>query len=267
MTDPVLTDSASERSDDPTGPRSDDPAAQGAGSLRRAGLVALHVLRAVLHAAMAVLLLGWRALCAFGRFLRRWRAPLVILPLLVGLVYAAVLGGQMLWGDRTEEPVAAPDVTCWDDTEAPRAQCPAPTGVSGLQWVFPSFKPRGGRCEKVSFRGPTQTRPVQYDCVQPVAKSKATISYSQRSTTKRGLTYFEKRYAGTKPVKAAGGDRLVYRAAPRPDGTFETTVVYADHPFAVTIAADSKKVANAALERKVQFRPAGFMRVKPPTRK
>jgi hypothetical protein len=51
---------------------------------------------AVFSAANGVALLGWVALAAFPR--RRWSAPLVtgaVVPALLGLLYAAVLGSQL----------------------------------------------------------------------------------------------------------------------------------------------------------------------------
>ena len=203
------------------------------------------------------------ALRSFGRFLRRWRAPLVLLPLLGLLAYAALVGGRMLWEDLPESTPAARSVTCWDGSESPRTDCPVPTGAAGLRWVFPSFRP-SGRCVAATFADDGGPRPTQYDCTLRLGGAPVTVSYSQRSTLTRGLSYFAKRYDGIQPRTVAGGERLLYRdAAPRADGSFEVTASYARYPFAVTVGAPSLALADRALADLVDFRPAAFVLVRP----
>ncbi|CAN5641909.1 hypothetical protein BH11ACT8_BH11ACT8_32610 [soil metagenome] len=257
MTEPVVTDPASDAGNDPGDPGGPDPRA------------ALQVLARVLGGGLAVLLrilrvLG-RGLSALGRFLRRWRAPLVLIPLIAGLGYAALLGGRMLWADIPDASSSARDVVCWDGSEAPRADCALPSGAKGLHWVFPSFRPNGGRCEQAVFTDAGRDRPLQFDCTQRVKGAQVTVSYSQRSTLKRGQSYFSHRYPGVATTKQAGGERLLYRdAAPRGDGTFEATVSYVRYPFAVTVNAATPELVDAALDSLVSYRPASFVTVRPP---
>lgn len=214
--------------------------------------------------ALRVVLLPLRALGAVGRFVLHRRTPIILLVLLAGLGYAAFLGARMLFSATPDHPPAARSVTCWDGSEAPRADCPAPDGADGLRWVFPSFRPKSGRCDEAVFSGRARTRPTQYDCVVRLQGKPVTLTYSQRSTLTRGLSYFTKRYPGIKPRALAGGDRLRYRdAAPRPDGTFEVTVGYARYPYAVTVGAESLRLADAALAQLVEFRPEANILVRP----
>lgn len=248
MTDPVTTDTSEDRSAPPS-ERDPAPDERSLGGAR-------HTLGVLGRAALAI-----------GRFLRRWRAPLVLLPLLAALGYAALLGGRMLWAEVPSSPPTARSVTCWDGSESPRADCPVPEGAAGLQWVFPSFRPNGGRCVEVAFPDNGGPRPTQYDCEARVDGAAVTVGYSQRSTLTRGMSYFAKRYPGVEPKEQAGGERLLYRdAAPRADGTFEVTVSYTKYPYAVTVSAASLALADAGLDELVQFRPSAFILSRPAER-
>lgn len=246
MTEPVMTDTPSTPPIEPDrGHERDGAPSVGSGIRASAGAVG-------------------RALRAVGGFLRRWRAPLVLLPLLVGLGYVALLGARMLWEEVPSPPPEPRSVTCWDGSESPRVDCAAPAGAAGLHWVFPSFRPKADRCIEVLFPDEGGPRPTQFDCTQRLQGSSVTVSYSQRSTVARGQSYFNKRYPGIEPREAAGGDRLTYRdAAPRSDGTFEVTETYTAYPYAVTASATSLALADAALDQLVTFRPAAFVIVRP----
>ena len=262
MTDPVRTDPAHDRSSDPAEPvagRTHDEPTLWQEFFAQVRSVARTTSR------LASLVLGplWRLLCLVGRFLKRWRTPLVLIPLLVGLGYAALVGGRMLWGERTSDPVAGPDVTCWNGDRAPRSACPLPTGAAGLSWVFPSLGARGRECSEVDLA--ESAEPVaRVDCTRRVLKTKVTISYVQRGSLDGATSYLDKRYPGIEPVRDAGGDRLVYRdAAPRRNKVFEATAAYRDYPYDVTVRAKKLRAANRALNRFVDFRPAVFVLVKP----
>lgn len=201
----------------------------------------------------------------FWATLRRWRAPIVLLPLILGLGYAGVVGARLFWAEVTPTTVAAPIVTCWDDSEAIAADCPDPTGLPGLRWVFPSFRPAADRCSKVTFRDVGTPRPLEHTCTVRVAGGKASISYSERTDLESGLRYFDERYAGSRPVRTAGGARLLYSSsAPRKDGTYDVTVALTTYPFAVTVSAGNERVRDAALQRKVKYRSSRFLTVQPP---
>ncbi len=199
-----------------------------------------------------------------GATLLRWRAPLVLIPLTLALAYSGMVGAQMLWGQ--DAPAAATEqvVTCWDGTEAFAAGCPETTGVPGLRWTFPSFEPGSSQCRKVTYRGDPATRPLEFSCRTRVDGTAARISYSERSNLERGLAYFDKRYQGVRPTRIGAGTRIVYRdPEPRKDGSYEVTVAYADHPFAVTVNAVNERLRDRVLDDSVSSRPARFVQVRP----
>ncbi len=261
VTDPVRTDPAGDSPPAPSRPEGgqDEPSLwqQLFAAVATAWRTTSHVLGAVLGPV-------WRLLCAIGRVIKRWRAPLVLIPLLAGLAYAGYVGADLLWGEPDDVASPGPDVTCWDGAQAPRSACTLPTGAKGLEWVFPSFEAKAKGCSEVTFPGAEADRPVQFDCVRRVSGARATISYSERSSLERRDGFVERRYPGVTPVKDAGGDRMIYRdAAPRGNGRFEVAVTYTDYPYAVTINGASRKVVNRLLRKAVEFRPAAFVTVSP----
>lgn len=197
--------------------------------------------------------------------LLRWRAPIVLIPLVLALGYSGAVGARLLWAEVTPAPVAAPIVTCWDDSEAIAADCPDPAGLPGLRWVFPSFRPAADRCKKVVYRDVGTPRPLEHTCTVRVGGGKARISYSERTDLESGLRYFDQRYAGARPVRTAGGARLIYSSStPRRDGTYDVTVALTTYPFAVTVSAVNERLRDAALKNKVTYRANRFLSVKPP---
>lgn len=197
--------------------------------------------------------------------LLRWRAPIVLVPLLFGLGYSGAVGAQMLWAEAAPDPVPEPVVTCWDDSASIAADCPDPAGVPGMRWVFPSFRPGSDRCTKVAYRDTRTPRPLEFTCQVRIGGGRAEISYSERSDLERGLAYFAATYDGVLPVREAGGARLVYRGtAPRPDGTYAVTVALTPYPFAVTVSAANERLRDAALDNRVRFRNDQFLTVRPP---
>ncbi|WP_309646974.1 hypothetical protein [Nocardioides sp.] len=188
------------------------------------------------------------------RLLVRLRAVIVLLPLLAGLLYAASVGADKLWADLPEKTLPPVVQTCWDGQEA--ATCAAPTGVRGLRWVFPSFRPGTGSCQERVRDQRKLERPLEWACTAPLDGSQVSITYSVRTSTEAGLAYLRRIFAN-QPQPAADGDRLVFAGTkPGPDGRFEVTVAYADHPFAVTVAATTLRLCDLALDELVQFRDA-----------
>jgi hypothetical protein len=195
--------------------------------------------------------------------LLRWRAPLVLVPLLVAIAYSGTVGARMLWGEPTRAPEAAPVVTCWDGSEEVAADCTEPTGVAGLRWVFPSFKPGEQRCSKVEYEN-AASGPLEYACRKRVEGTTARISYSERATLEGGLTFFANRYDGVDPVPTAAGTRTIYRESePRGDGRYDVTVAYVNHPYAVTVTAVNERLRDKVLSDAVTFRPERYLMVRP----
>ena len=202
-----------------------------------------------------------------GATLKRWRAPIVLVPTLVALVYSGAVGAQMLWGEPRGgfRDTAQPVVTCWDGTADVAEACPEPTGLAGLKWVFPSFRPGSEACRKVVYDGAGASGPLEYRCRVRVDGTVAQVRYSERSDLTRGLAYFAKRYDGIEPESTANDTRLAFRdPEPRRNGTYEVTVAYADHPFAVMVSATNERRRDQVLREAVDLRPARYLAVQPP---
>lgn len=199
-----------------------------------------------------------------GRGRRTWRSirsTLVLVPLLVVLVGAAAIGATKLWAEVPDRSVAGPEVTCWDGTTAVAADCTEPRGQRGLRWVFPSFRPDDERCARVTSRSRAY-RPFDFACEVRFDQRTVTITYAARSSTDQLLSSVRKAY-GNRPVTEAEGERIVFRSnRPDADGLYRTTVVYAEHPFAVTVEAPAVDVRDGALAEIVRFRPAAELLVR-----
>lgn len=196
--------------------------------------------------------------------LLRWRAAIVLVPLLAGLGYAGLLGARMLFEDPTPAAAPAPEVTCWDGTVDVATACSAPTGKAGLRWVFPSFDPQAQRCREVVYRKAGEAGPLEFSCRTRVQGTTARISYSERSSLQSGLEYFAKLYGGVTATPAAGGTQLVYRdPAPTGKGTYRATIAYTASPFAVTVTARNERLRDAVLDDAVRLRPERYLSVRP----
>ena len=208
------------------------------------------------------------AVVAIWRFLTRWRTPLVLVPLLAGVAWVGNQGAQQLWADIPRTAPPPPDVICWNGQVRPSDQCGEPDGVRGLSWVFPSFRPYGGRCEELK-RAPRETgRPIEWTCDIPFKKKRVTIAYSKRLSVDDGLRFIARVYDDVEPVRLARGDLIAYKDPyPRSDGTYQLTVAYTGHPFAVTVNAPGIPLRNAALEQLVQFRDAAEISWQPPSKR
>lgn len=194
------------------------------------------------------------------RTLKRVRAFLVLVPLVVGLLVAAGIGAEKLWADLPERTAVGPDVTCWDGRTAPAIECTSPRGLRGLQWVFPSFQPRDERC--VLQRTSTNRRPYDVACSLRFDQRPVTVTYALRGDADALVEAVRTAY-GTRPTGEADGDRLVFRSnRPDDEGRYRVTVVYAEHPYAVTVQAPDRRVRDTALAELVSFRPASQVLVR-----
>lgn len=195
------------------------------------------------------------------RFLKRSRAALVLVPLLVGLAIAAGIGAQKLWADIPERALPVTEVVCWDGDRLPEADCTEPRGPAGLRWVFPSFQPSEQDCRRVE-RGQRPTAPPwEFSCETSYDLRQVTITYTIRSSVDTGLEFLQRTYGG-EPREAADGERLVFASSRARDGIYSTTVAYADEPFSVTVQAPALDVRDGALAELVDFRPVDQLRVR-----
>jgi hypothetical protein len=187
------------------------------------------------------------------RWVRRWRAPMVIVPLFAMLTIAGAVGAQML---TAEVPPASTesDVACWDDRQVESVdECSAPTGAAGLRWVFPSFHPNGETCRDVLDEEPD--RLGMWECDKVVDEHQATVTYIHLAGVASARRFFDRRFDGQQreEVHTAEGElsRYVWR---QPSGArSELVTMYVDHPYAVHIRANGSDPLTLAL-RTIEFR-------------
>lgn len=206
---------------------------------------------------------AWRSL---WRGIVRWRTPLVVVPLLAGLVLAGAVGARMMT-TRTPDPVGVVNtVTCWNGKEKASADdCATPAGKAGLLWVFPSLRPNRPQCSDDRKADPDLPRPVQFTCTIRVAGRTADVTYFQLADLRGGLRYHDRQFGRDNREKARGNDgeteRYVWRRQVK--DRYELVSAYVEHPFAVQVVAPERRVRERAL-RVVRFRASERIVVRSP---
>lgn len=188
------------------------------------------------------------------RKVARWRTPIVVIPSLVALAVVGGLGAQMLTAEIVP-PEVEPEVICWDgEVVGSSGDCSAPSGVAGLRWVFPGFRPGRDDCVDVLIAHPEYARPTMYECETEVAGEQVTIAYMQLADVVAGRRYFEKTFTGEREkVRTADGAPSRYVWRQRGDDGFELASMYTDFPYAVTVTADRPRLRDRA-QRGLDFR-------------
>lgn len=200
-----------------------------------------------------------------GRAIVRWRTPLVVLPLVGGLLVAAGLGARLLLRDVPEPRSASAPVTCWDGTqEADGNDCELPRGLAGLRWVFPSFSPRDPGCREAGAERADPQRPLSWTCEVEIAGSPVVLTYRELSDVPSGRSEIRQRYGDAERtvVSAANGDPARYewrRQLPDARG-YELTAMYVAFPYAVEVRAEGPAVRDSALESLVRWRSPSAVR-------
>lgn len=196
---------------------------------------------------------------ADGSGWHRGRTTVVVLVLLAGLVAAGAAGASLLFAKIPSTVTDPVTVTCWDGKERDADDCGRPTGVRGLRWVFPSFRPGEPGCRDVLEEQPEFAGPTRWACRLEVAGSRVVVTYSELPEAERGLDAVRRGYGDVDPttVETRDGSLLRYEwRRPVGDG-FEVLAVYADHPYAVEVRAGDEMLRDEALARVVRFRAPG----------
>jgi hypothetical protein len=193
------------------------------------------------------------------RRLARRRTPLVVLPLVVGVVLTAILGVRLLSSDLpdTDAPAEA-SVVCWDGEQVAAARaCGRPTGPRGLRWVFPSFRPGDDDCRDVRAQHRELGHRTRWECEFEITGSPVVITYSELASAKEGRIAFDQEHAGSEHRAVRSKDGTLLRHEWRrelPTGGFVVTVMYARHPYAVEVRAEERALREEALMSTVRFR-------------
>ena len=156
------------------------------------------------------------------------------------------------------EPSEPTQATCWDGTSAATpAQCPALSGSAGLAWVFPSLDPT-----ECTDKGKAANKPAKWVCKVSLADGDAVrIRYREHNSVDKARAAFSQTYGAKnrEPVLSERDNlvRYVWRAEEADSkGRWSLTLMYAKHPWSVTIKGDSAPDVEAALTDAVDFRNA-----------
>lgn len=183
----------------------------------------------------------------------RRRTLLVVLPLLAGLAVAGGVGGRLLLAPDEGASAAGGDATCWDGRPAADGPCPVPTGTAGLAWVFPTFDRVRLDCVDELERHPEYTRPTMWTCEQAVGGRPVEVTYSEVTGTDDALRFLDRLHGSD--ARSTGPSAYSWRATQTPSGSWVTSLLLRDLPFAVTVSATQRSDAARALARRVQVRP------------
>ena len=189
----------------------------------------------------------------------RWRALIVLIPLLAALVVAGAYGARMLFSPSTSS--AGPPVTCWDGTTAPASDCSLPSGVEGLQWVFPRFDPASRQCRET--QAADESRGLVWTCRQRLNGARLAVEYVERTDVRRGLATLADRYPDVDPRRTSDGTRFVWKDPRRGEGGFSTAIAYAEYPYSVSVSSPRRSVRDRAVRRLARLRPADQVTVRP----
>jgi hypothetical protein len=196
------------------------------------------------------------------RAIARWRAPLVVVPLLALLATVAGVGAQMLTAEIPDPPPQV-QVTCWDGSQVGSGDaCTMPSGEEGLRWVFPTFHPNRDDCLDVLISHPEYTRPAMFECDFKVAGRWVKVSYMELAGVDPARIYFEKDFPNAKreTVRTAEGTPYRYVWRKYTAEGYELAAMYIDFPYAVGIVARDAAHRDAAL-RELEFRHPDRMSV------
>lgn len=196
------------------------------------------------------------------RAVARWRAPLVVVPMLAGLAVVGGVGAQMLTAE-IPDPQPQTQVTCWDGAKvgAPEA-CTMPSGEAGLRWVFPTFHPNRDDCLDVLVSHPEYARPAMFECDFKVDGRWLKVSYMELAGVDPARRFFEKEFPHAKreTVRTAEGTPYRYVWRKYTSEGFELAAMYIDFPYAVSLVAPDAERRDAAL-RELEFRHPDRMSV------
>lgn len=137
----------------------------------------------------------------------------------------------------SSEPAAAPaPYRCWDGSDAQQlTDCPAPTGVEALRWLFPQLG--GQKCGAPTRSGPGVV--LRLLCSARLADgSRVQLGYYQWTSVRAGETFYD-----DQQLESADSGGFHYWAG-RSEGTLKSALLYLDAPFSLTwtVPAGAKAV-------------------------
>lgn len=149
-------------------------------------------------------------------------------------------------------------VECWDGSTArnPRG-CPRPTGVAGLEWMFPSFDRRD--CNRA---GHPPTRLTVWQCwTETLSGDPVLIRYNEWQSVASAEASYDAKNRGFDKTLVRGPDGRVVQTIWRYEGVnrehrVTLSVVYRDWPFSVSVEGLSSLAIEDGLDQLVELRDA-----------
>lgn len=161
----------------------------------------------------------------------------------------------------TSDPSHPPVRTyrCWTGRRVADAEeCPEPTGVAGLAWVFPSLDPEA--CvDMLATRSSPRLREL-YECEVDVAGSPVTVDYVEWRSTADALDYYDGWGARRVSIRGAGGRPLRFGwLDTTPGGSYVGALAYTDAPFSVSVTAPDAATRSRAGDEVIRLRPTAHL--------
>jgi hypothetical protein len=160
----------------------------------------------------------------------------------------------------TEAPPLHPG-TCWDDAPTPDVgQCALPTGVAGLEWVFPEFDPQRSQCRENPNTDRSFGVELSWVCTERALGREVLISYDQVSDIDEVDAFMHASVPAGQVVEipgANGGRCVATDTAKRPA---RITGWYERFPYVVSVFAPTRASAERAWKALVVQRPAQAVR-------
>jgi hypothetical protein len=161
-------------------------------------------------------------------------------------------------GDDDSAP-AAPSTTlqrCWDGTAAkPGGDCDAPSGLQGLQWVYPSFKHDRADCRRV--KQPLSPRKLRaYFCPFNADNPDEGVRYSEWVSASAASEIITRDFRPwTEDLEPAGSPWSVWVREDRDEqGWFSSAVAYRDWPFSAEVLSNTRRGATLACNNIIKLR-------------
>jgi hypothetical protein len=136
----------------------------------------------------------------------------------------------------TTPPAKPAPYRCWDGSDAQQlTDCPAPTGVEALRWLFPQLG--GQKCGAPTRSGPGVV--LRLLCSARLADgSRVQLGYYQWTSVRAGETFYD-----DQQLESADSGGFHYWAG-RSEGTLKSALLYLDAPFSLTwtVPAGAKAV-------------------------
>ncbi|MEQ7847895.1 hypothetical protein [Nocardioides kribbensis] len=193
-----------------------------------------------------------------------WGVVSVVVPLVVLLATAGLIVQRAVSGERGEALAAATE-TCWDG-RVTDAGCELPTGVEGLEWVFPSFRPDEQTCRDFLLRNPQFNRPTMWQCDVVVDDLPVVVTYNELTGQRAALRFFDQRHGRENRTEVPGydgQDAAWVWLDEAGDRRSSRTLMLQGYPYAVTVESGSTTAVEAAFEEVVEIRPVDELAVRP----